>query len=81
MYITTLITKEQKKGFHKLLSFCKINKFKWKFEKIACKNVSQSFIKIKTALRAARKWGPSFEVSLRTIFKKLQGLYTPQSHY
>ena len=28
------------------------------------------FIKLKTVLTAARKWEPSFEVSLRTIIKK-----------
>ena len=39
-------------------------------EKITCEKGHGSFIKLKTALKAVRKWEPSFEISLRTIIKK-----------
>ena len=62
--------KVRRKRFDNLV-FCKVNKWKWKLEKIAHKN--GSFIKL--CLRPPRN---GFEVSLRTIKK---GLYTPQRHY
>ena len=70
MYITTLKTKGQKKDFINFFLFAKSINLNGNLKKLHAKMCHSSFIKLKTALRAARKWGPSFEVSLRTIFKK-----------
>ena len=75
IYATTLtIAKGKIKRFHKLV-FAKSINVNGDL-KLHAKSSHCSFIKFKTALTAARKWEPSFEVrepslkNMRTIIKK-----------